>query len=187
LLLLLFLWLYTGGVAVQRVQRFDSTANSRLNQDEDVRISLGGSVSQVHIPFLFSRYSEKGPFRLALAYHNYGEKTCREVCLHSVRLHWDGGPPVELVEGGRALVLPVDTQQHPNSTLQGVVWSVTHSLAHRFQQHLDIPFGEGKLVRCEIDIEFVGEGVSKRLKFTRDLQGHTMDFIKSYWEHLADC
>jgi hypothetical protein len=74
----LVLWLFTGGVAIQSVQRFDSAGKSRWSEHEGVKVSLGGSVSHFDIPFLVSRYTEKGPFQLSAAYYNHAEKHFRE-------------------------------------------------------------------------------------------------------------
>jgi hypothetical protein len=117
----LFLWiaivtlllLFTGGVAIQDVQRFDPVAH------EGVRVSLVGSVSQFSIPFLLSTYSEKGPFHVRVAYHNTGEKRVREVHLRCVNVSWES-QSVRLVVDG-PIALPVRTRQYPNSTSGGIL------------------------------------------------------------------
>jgi hypothetical protein len=179
IVVLLVLWLFTGGVAIQDVQRFEPIDH------EGFRVSLEGSVSQIDIPFLFSSYSAKGPFRVCVAYHNSDEEKVREVRLRSVNVAWHG-QPVQLVVDG-PVVLPVRTKQYSSSRSSGIVSITLQEAEHSFAKQLDIPFHVGMVVDCDIDAELDCVNPPRQIKVSGYLRGGTLNFIRTYWEHLAGC
>jgi len=181
------LWLFTGGIAIQRVERFHSVEESRIEPDEQINVSLHGEISSFEIPFLISNHREVGPFRLEVGYNNYGPNPPKQVRLRSVRLTWEGSDPVTLLSENQPITLPIVPKQYWNSGTSGVVSHIIHCATHTFDKPLEIPFAIGRIVKCELDIEFVFEGNVKQITVVRHLKGDKLDFISSWWNHVANC
>jgi len=191
-IILVGIWVITGGVAIQRVQRFDSTRVWRLNDQERFNISLLGTSSDFSIPFLIIKHSEQSPFSLAFSYYSSGERAWQSIKINSITIQRNHSPQVELLPNLKPLILPIETKRYSNSSSKGIVWNTMYMVEYTVPCQCEIIFQSGDIVHCHMDIEMIGEDeltgitLSKKLEIHLDLVGSTIDYTKTYWSYLSN-
>jgi hypothetical protein len=183
---LMSIWVCTGGVAIQRVERFDSIREWGLNDQEGFRASLVGVPSDFTIPFVIVRHSEVPPFSFTLTYYSNGEKFWQQLIIYSIAVQWGRGTPVILLTDARPIVLTIEPISYFNSSSKGIVGNTRHMAEYTGPHQLTLPSQSGGIVRCQIEAELIGDGVSKKMKITLDLAGSTINYTKTYWNYLAE-
>src|SRR5262249_30550867 len=101
--LLILVWFFTGGIAIQRVERFDSLGNDYISSDEQINVFIVGTQSEFDIPFVFHSFRQTAPFFLEFDYNNYGSNPPTSVRLTSARVSGAGHDSTELILSGKPL------------------------------------------------------------------------------------
>ena len=178
-------WILTGGIAIQRVERFAALSGTAISRDEWLRPRLVGVARSYHIPLLLRYDTSKGPFRFEFMYTSREEVPYTELRVKSLELTREGLSIVH-VDLEKGIVLPLVEERIVNSTPAGSISTNWRMATCRIDAPIDVPFVEHSTIDFNIVIELAGNTGTRMMKCAQTLSGVRVDYTKSYWMHLLD-
>lgn len=178
-------WLFTGGVALQRCQRYDG-GSTRISENEWLSVTVQGTPCKLDVPFLVQYYSEGQPFKVCVTYRARGEYPGRVIRVVAVTVETQTNNRRQLFTNEEPSDAVVSTQLFAEPVVNDrptvCKWSVAI-----IEKHLKERWGDNwpEVVNCRVILE------TSDLKTTRrdvvlPLRLLRLDFTKSFWRHLAD-